>query len=326
MSGASDAIETVPGLDRINHRQEGAVTRGQLRELGVTWDHVHTQLNARRWTLATRDVVLLHNGPITEYSRRWIAVLSAQEPVAIGSWTALALRGLAGWVRPGVHIVVARGRRPPRVPAVIVHESRRPAPEDIRPFMGLPVHTVQRAAIDAAAWQRHPRTAVGLLAATVQQGLASTDQLFEQLDRVGAVRFRDTMRRSLVDIAGGSQSMAELDFIRFCRDHGLPGPERQSRRKDSQGRQRYLDVEWRLRDGRRLVVEVDGIGHSDPSRWYEDLLRTAELDNSRNDVVIRIPAGAVRLEPGRVHAILRHHLGIQLSEVPRGIHRPTSDS
>jgi len=286
------------------------VTRAQLRDLGVTWDHVRAQLAARRWTLATRDVVLLHNGPVTDHARRWIAVLSARGPVAIGSWTALSLRGLSGWPRPGVHIVVARGRRPPRVPGVIVHESRRPAPEDIRPFMGLPVHSTVRAAVDAAAWQRYPRTAVGLLAAVVQQGLATTDQLFEQLDRVGSVRFRGVLRTSLVDIAGGSQSLAEIDFVRFCRDHDLPTPERQARRKDSRGRQRYLDVEWRRQDGRRVVVEVDGIGHTDPRRWYEDLLRTAELRGSADDIVIRVPAGAVRWEPGRVYEILRHHLTV----------------
>lgn len=314
MSGTSDALESVPGLHRINHYQEGVVTRKQLRGLGVSWDHVSAQLAARRWTLATRDVVLLHNGPVTEPARRWIAVLSAQGTVAIGSWSALSMRGLTGWTRPGIHIVVARGARPPRVPAVVVHESRRPAPEDIRPFLGLPVHTAPRAAVDAAAWQRHPRTAVGLLAATVQQGLATTDELFEQLDRVGAVRFRSVMRTSLVDIAGGSQSLAEIDFIRFCRERDLPAPERQARRTDSQGRQRYLDVEWRLRDGRRLVVEVDGIGHSDPDRWYEDLLRTAELDASRRDIVVRVPAGAVRLEPDRVYDILRHHLGSAAQE------------
>ncbi len=179
---------------------------------------------------------------------------------------------------------------------------------------GLPVHSTARAAVDSAAWSRSPRTALGLLAAVVQQGLTTPDHLHEALDRAGAVRHCRLMRLGLADIAGGSDSLAEIDFVRLCRDVDLPEPARQSRRTDARGRTRFLDVEWDLPDGRRLVVEVDGMGHVDPRRWYDDLMRTAELPLSDARVLVRIPAPAARTEPDRVVAILRRYLSPDLSE------------
>ncbi|WP_407316852.1 hypothetical protein UQW22_10465 [Isoptericola halotolerans] len=201
------------------------------------------------------------------------------------------------------------GAAPDRYPWLVVHESRRLCEEHVTTRAGLPVHTIARAAVDAAAWQRSWRTAAGLMAAVVQQRLASTDELFGMLDAVGKVRHRRTMRLALADIAGGADSLAEIDFVRLCRDAGLPEPSRQSVRTDARGRRRFLDVEWRLGGGRRFVVEVDGVGHLERDRWYDDLLRDAEIGADAATVRIRLPAMAARHEPGRVVAIVRRHLG-----------------
>ena len=53
-------------------------------------------------------------------------------------------------------------------------------------------------------------------------------------------------RESLHDMSGG------------CRSAGLPPPYRRTGRKDRLGRTRYTDCEWRLHDGRVVVLEVDG--------------------------------------------------------------------
>jgi len=191
---------------------------------------------------------------------------------------------------------------------VVVHESRRHFPADQALLEGLPVHRIERAAVDAAAWSRSARTAVGLLAAVVQQRLSTPARLAEALETAGKVRHHRVLALALGDISGGSQSLAEIDFVRFCRTHDLPEPDRQARRKDARGRWRYLDVEWRLPAGRVLVVEIDGIGHLEATRWYDDLLRTAELPPDDGRTLIRLPATAVRLDGLRVAAILRAHL------------------
>lgn len=308
MTGRARALTTVPSLAALSRRQARVVTRTQLTHLGVSSDHVARQVAAERWQLAAPDVVVLHNGPVVGRTLLWAATLAAGPTAALCSWTTLELVGLIGWARPGVHVVVPRGARPHRLDGVVVHESRRHSPDDVERLAGLPTHSAARAAVDAAAWNRSPRTAVGLLAAVVQQGLTTTDALHEALDRAGAVRHRRVMRLSLVDIAGGSDSLAEIDFVRLCRRAGLPEPARQSTRRDTRGRLRYLDVEWDLSDGRRLVVEVDGIGHMEVKRWYDDLMRTAELPLEDARVLVRIPATAARTEPDRVLAILRRHL------------------
>ena len=121
---------------------------------------------------------------------------------------------------------------------------------------------------------------------------------------MGSVRHRATMRRALADIAGGADSLAEIDFARLCRSVGLPEPSRQVRRRDASGRWRYLDVEWRMPRG-RLVVEIDGIGHMERERWYDDLLRDAEIGTDRRTVRLRLPAR----QPGAAGASWRSCAG-----------------
>src|SRR5690606_4825913 len=207
-----------------------------------------------------------------------------------------------------IHLVVARGSTPVRHPWLVVHESRRLCDEDVASVDGLAVHRAARAAVDAAAWQRSWRTAAGLMAAVVQQRLATTDELFAVLDSVGRVRHRKVMRLALADVVGGADSLAEIDFARLCRDAGLPEPSRQAVRTDAAGRRRFLDVEWRLPGGRKFVVEIDGVGHMERERWYDDLLRDAEIGADAATVRVRLPAMAARYEPERVLAVVRRHL------------------
>ncbi|MGW8565911.1 hypothetical protein [Isoptericola sp. NPDC055881] len=309
MTGSAHLYRVLLGLRDLARRQRGVVTRAQVGALGMTPGHVEQQLRALRWRSLSEQVLVVHRGPLARDARLWAAVLGAPRGSVVGAWTALELQGLEGWTRDPVHLVVARGAKPDRHPWLVVHESRRLRAEDVVDAGGLPVHGVARAAVDAAAWQPTWRTAAGLMAAVVQQRLVTTDDLFAMLDTVGAVRHRKVMRLALADVVGGADSLAEIDFVRLCRDAGLPEPSRQSPRRDLQGRRRFLDVEWRLPGGRRFVVEIDGVGHLERDRWYADLLRDAELGADTRTVRIRLPAMAARYEPDRVLAVVRHHLG-----------------
>ncbi len=300
--------ETVPGLVGLIRRQHRVVTRAQLAALDVGRDEVACHLRALRWRELSPTVVVTHRGPLTCEAQRWAAVLGSPARSVIGAWTALEVHGITGWYRESVHLVVPRGAEPDRHRWLTVHESRRLRDDHVVEAAGLPVHTVARAAVDAAAWQRSWRTASGLMAAVVQQRSATTDDLFTMLDEVGRVRHRKVMRLALADVVGGADSLAEIDLARLCRAAGLPEPTRQAVRRDARGRRRFLDVEWLLAGGRRFVVEVDGVGHMERDRWYDDLLRDAEIGADARTVRIRLPAMAARYEPGRVVAIVRRHL------------------
>ncbi len=309
MTGRRDVLDVVPGLRALGARQHGVCSQRQLAALGVTARQVDYHVAARRWREIAHDVVVLHRGPLVREARRWVATLGAGDvPVALACWTALELHGLRGWHREPIHVVVPRGDKPARFEWLVVHESRRHDAEDVARRGGLPVHGIERAAIDAAAWQPSWRTASGLMAAVVQQRLTTPDAVLGELERAGQIRHRRTMQVALLDVVGGAQSLEEIDFARLCRRAGLPEPTRQERRRDARGKVRFLDVEWRLRGGGRLVVEVDGVGHMEREQWYDDLLRDAELGSDTRTIRIRIPAGAARHEPERVLAIVRRHL------------------
>ncbi len=192
------------------------------------------------------------------------------------------------------------------LPFVRVHESRRHTQVDIVGRLGLPpTHDAARAAIDTAAWDPSLRTACGLLAATVQQRLAPVQAILVALDKAGRVRHRRVMAATLADLSGGADALSEIDFVRLCARAGLPIPRRQAVRTDVHGRRRYRDVEWTREDGRVVVCEIDGIGHAEMSRWYDDLMRDAELAFAEaSEIRIRLPAIAIRTQPQRVVAIL----------------------
>ncbi|MEJ5868414.1 hypothetical protein WDV85_11785 [Pseudokineococcus sp. 5B2Z-1] len=259
-------------VGRAARAQAGCVSHAQLREHGVGPDVVRRRVAAGLWQVRGPQVVL-HGGPLDVGARRAAVVLDAGEGAALGAWTALAVHGLEGWERDVVHVVLPPGRRRAPLPGSVHHVSRRCRDEDVVVRDALAVHRVERAAVDAAAWSPADRTAGGLLAAVVQQGLSTPARLGAALDVAGQVRRGAEMRAVLADLAGGSQAMSEVDLVRLCRRNGLPVPVRQAVRLDATGRRRYLDAEWRLPDGRRVLLEVDGVGHLDPARWYDDLLR-----------------------------------------------------
>lgn len=309
MSGRRRPLAVVPGLAALAQEQAAAVSREQLRMLGVDDQHVRHQVAAQRWQEVGPLVVVLHTGPLLPPARWWATVLSAGPPAALCAWTALEVRGLTGWERAGVHVVVRRGARPVALPWARVHESRRHGTDDVLRRDGLPAHGVERAAVDAAAWSPSARVGCGLLAAVVQQRLSTPERLGAALEQVGRVSHRSAMARALDDLAGGSRSMAEVDLVRLCRRNGLPVPVRQARRRDATGRNRYLDAEWKLSGGGRLLAEVDGGLHVEVRRWYDDALRTAEVARP-GEVLLRFPAPALRAEEARVVAVLRRHLGV----------------
>jgi hypothetical protein len=106
------------------------------------------------------------------------------------------------------------------------------------------------------------------------------------------------------DISGGAQALSEIDFARLCRSAGLATPVRQAIRLDRFGRRRYLDVEWRRGDGRRIVAEIDGALHLVAPHWWADQLRQNEIVIA-GDLVLRFPSVVVRCEQALVTDQLR---------------------
>lgn len=298
-------LDDHPQAATLALRQCGVASRSQLVAHGLTYKYVDRQIAAERWSEYGRHTVVLHNTQPNRAQLMWIAVLDATQPAALASHTALEAAGFRGFAdeAEGVHIVVERGAQYARLPGVEVHESRRFSADDIAVAPGPPRVGSARAAIDAGAWQRWPRFACAMMAATVQQGMCTPGELEAELEVCGAICHRRHMRLALLDVNDGAQSLGELDIGRMCRRYGLVPPDRQRLRKDSAGRTRYLDCEWTLPTGEIVVLEVDGQHHMTVEHWTADMKRERKIVIGRR-WVLRATTVEVRLDAAELAADL----------------------
>jgi very-short-patch-repair endonuclease len=217
----------------------------------------------------------------------------------VGGRSALAVHGLDGYAPRDVHLLTPRRSRPLPLPGVVVHVSGRGTDLEPPAGSGLPLTSVARATVDAAAWEKWPRAAAGLALAVVQQRLARPDDIAAELAVAGRVRHRAVLRDALGLFDDGADSVAEVDVTRLVRRAGLPEPARQVR---ILGRRHDLAV--LLPDGRTLVIEVDGTQHESPEARWADAAHDADLA-AAGVVVLRVPTYAARQHPDEVVARLR---------------------
>jgi hypothetical protein len=286
--------------------QEGALARRQLLALGYSRHYVRRQLDARRWVARTSTVVSTVTGPPTWEQRVWTAALHAGGTALVGGLTALEWHGLKGWHRDDVTVLVDDELAFDPVPGVTFFRTRRPLPMMRSQQLDLPLCRVEPAALLFSGYERSTRTALGLLAAAVQQRLTTADRLLAEAATMRPLRRARIIRSALVDIEGGAQSLAELDLGRLCRKAGLPPPRRQTRRRDTTGRLRFTDCEWLLADGTVLVLEIDGSFHMEVAHWEDDLARHRRL-SARGRIIVRCTARELREDPDAVLRDLRQH-------------------
>jgi len=279
--------------------QEGVISRRQLLALGYDWTYVRRRIDSERWASRTEYVVSTTTGPPSWRQRVWTGVLHAGGDAIVGGLTALEWHGLRNWHRDEVTILVDDDLSFEPIEGVNFFRTRRPRALLRNPRLELPIATVEAAALLFGGYERSARTAQGLLAAVVQQRLTTAQRLLAEVEALRPLRRAKLFRRVLLEIAGGSQSLAEIDVIRFCRRFNLPKPNRQVRRRDASGRLRFTDCEWLLPNGTVLVLEVDGAFHMEVEHWEDDLARQRSLTRPER-IIVRCTARELRDEPERV--------------------------
>jgi very-short-patch-repair endonuclease len=285
-----NARDSAKAAADIAEPQHGVVSRRQLVAARVPRWFVRRERLAKRWRRAGRHTLVVHHGPLSPDAKRWVAVLETSPRAALDGVTALQQAGAKGLTDTTIHVVVPRGARPRRQPGVRVRESRLFREQDVL-SVGIRRMRPPVAAATAARWARSDREAQLFLLVCVQQRLAPVEDVREAVERLPRSRRRSMLLRLIVDVAGGVQSLGELDVASDLRRRGLPEPERQVLRRRPSGSE-YLDCDFPTY---AVVLEIDGAGHAAPSQRLADLLRDlTEIAGGR--AVIRLPLEIYRLD------------------------------
>ncbi|GAA1810214.1 DUF559 domain-containing protein [Luedemannella flava] len=273
----------------------------------LTYGAIRAHLRARRWQRPHRGVLITHNGDPTDQQRLWVASLAAGggEPAPIAGLTALVAHGLRTFEAPAIWVLLPRTRDHRNPPAgVIVHQTTTLTSRDLHPTGRPPRIRAPRSLVEAAAWARTNREARAIIAATYQQQLVRHDDVLDALARAPNVNRHRLIATTVRDAAYGATSLGELDLLRAIRRAGLPEPELQYRRRDADGRTRYLDAYY---PEYGVHLEVDGAQHHDPWQAWDDMARQ-NATWIRGDRVLRFPAWLVRDRPEIVVTQLRDAL------------------
>ena len=298
-------------IAQLASSQGGVLSRTQLYGMGVTRGEVRAHVRARRWQRLGAHCVVMHTGPLTQRAQLWSAVLEGGPRAVLDGASALVAAGLVNYDPGKIRVSVPRGARiRHRGTTADIRQTRRWAPEDREPG-GLPRSRTPVAAIRAALWARSNRQATLVLVMTVQQRLATAEELGVEMLRIRRDKRRRHLHGVLLDLLGGVGSLGELDVLRGCRERGLPEPDLQVLRRTSTGTY-YLDFRWRRW---KLVLEVDGIQHT----WVENVVADALRQNTialSGDTVLRLPVLGLRVCPDEFFVQIADALRVAGCPVP----------
>ena len=303
-------VVTEQARDHLLEHQRGVATRLQLQALGLSKRQIDAQVEGRRWRALNEHVIVTHNGPLTLAQRLWAVDLSAPGLHAMAGQTSMQLWGVIGFETSTVQLLVPRGGHvlPVADVDVQIHESRRFGPDDIVHGRAPQLVRLARATIDAAAWSPDIRTASRILVAPVQQRRLRAVQLQAEIIAATRMPYRRQLLALANDLCGGAEALSEVEFLRFCRRHGLPRPVCQ-RRMDSAGRWRYLDATFVRADGSLLRVEIDGGIHLSLAVRWKDTIKDNEANLDRL-LVLRFASAAIYADDPQAVAQLRRGLEI----------------
>jgi hypothetical protein len=283
----------------VARSQDGLITLAQLRAAEVTHRALEFRIRTERWQRVAQSVICTTTGTLTDQQRLWVGVLHAGEGALVGGIHACQRAGLEKWDREEVVVLVPYALAPRPLAGYQFVRSRRRMAGWRSAREGVPTCRVEPAALLWVSTERNPRTLQGLLAALVQQRVSTPERLAAALAELPRLPRAPLIRATLTDVAGGAQSVSELDVKRMCKTHGLAMPRRQTRRRDADGRVRYTDCEWRLADGRILVLEVDGGFHKDAETWEDDIARQRAL-SATDLLIVRCTSRELRDDSVRV--------------------------
>lgn len=298
--GADHADARVAGLAG---RQGGAISRAQLRELGLGRGAIEHRLASGALHRRHRGVYVVGHLAKPPLQEEFAAVLACPPGSLVSHHAAAAQAGFRPPAVPPIDVTVVRGDRR-RHAGIRVRPIPAPLhPADVRTRDGLPVTAPARTLLDLAAalTERDLRWAVE--EARVLR-LVSDRDLRSVVGRYPRHRGAARLRALLGTGAGGvvlTRSEAERRLVDLIAAARLPLPLTNARIAGHE-----VDALWRTQ---RLVVEVDGYAfHGGRTAFERDRRRDADLQAAGLRVT-RLSWRQITEEPFAVAALLARLLG-----------------
>jgi hypothetical protein len=283
-------MELPEAVDDALVGQSGVVARRQVVAAGLRDSDIRRLLRRRRWATVHAGVYVEHTGPLTWEQRAWAAVLSCWPAALAGESAIRGDQSRRDATETGL-IHVAVDHRRTVVPPTGVRVHRRHGLDDLVQWnLSPPRLRYEEAALDVALDADGDLAAIGVVARAVQSRRTTARRLLIALDARARVSRRSWLRRVLTDVAEGTCSVLEHEYLtRVERPHGLPRARRQHRVEGSLSLV-YRDVEY----AEALVIELDGrLFHDTAAQRDRDLER--DLDAAVDALETR------RLSWGQVH-------------------------
>jgi very-short-patch-repair endonuclease len=259
----------------VASRQQGVVTRDQLRALGMS-DRGISDAMARGWLSAVfHGVYSVGHRYLTEHGRLLAATLACGEGTVVSHGAAAWLYGLSGWRPEAVDVIapVEAGRKIPGVKRRFV-----PVPEgrEVWRRSGVPVTSPARTIVDCAG--SDPKGVARMVEQASVLSLldvAAIDRILDGPRRRGTkhlLRVLGPWRRYRPGIKIRSRMEAKL--LPLLSEAALPVPETNARVRVA-GRVYEVDFLWRAE---KVVVETDGARfHDNPTAGSRDSDRNQVL-------------------------------------------------
>jgi very-short-patch-repair endonuclease len=261
----NDVGPKVRGVAALAARQEGVVTRAQLRALGFTRDQVLSWVRRGRLHQRFRGVYAVGRADLSLGGEWLAAVWACGEGAVLSHRSAAALHGMVAEVSGDVHVSTTRdlGSRS----GLIVHRTRHLDAADVVALGLLPVTRQPRTLLDLA----------DVLPYAELRGIADAlrrldlEALHAAQDRAPNRRGAARVARLLASEGRRTRSAFERRYLRFCTAQGLPRPDATNVRVAGH----EVDA---LYAGARLAVELDGRAHHERrAQMRADRRRDADL-------------------------------------------------
>lgn len=253
---------------------DGVIRVQRLEELGVPATTVYRRCGpSGPWTRLLPGIILLSNAPPTRRQQIAAAFQYGGPDAVLTGTEACRVVGLRNVPEECtvIHLLVPHGRRVRNYDYVHVERTHRPPKVIIR--RGLRLAEPTRAVLDGCRRMTELRPIRALLTEAVQCSLTTCERLNEELER-GSRRGSAVPRLVLAEMAGGAESVAELDAVRVWKRSGLPEPQWNKPLFSASGRFVGKPDAWFEEAG--LAWEIDSLTfHADAEGFARTLDRNA---------------------------------------------------